>query len=83
MRCRYIRDIIFAGFLDDYLQSTLSSFLLFINVDVCQKLAEDDKFLGTLFDLLENPSGVSVDGWVPWLSPFDFAFLGRRGGTTT
>lgn len=62
MPFRYIRDVIFAGVLDDYLHSTLNSYLLFINSEVCQKLSENTEFLNELFVGLEQTHGVTLNG---------------------
>ena len=48
-RIQYIKDVIFAGVLDDYLQSTLQSYIYYSNVEVCQKLSADKRYMDELF----------------------------------
>lgn len=55
-RIQYIKDVIFAGVLDDFLQNTLQSYVYYCNVEVCQRLSNDSNFINELFTSLADTS---------------------------
>lgn len=53
-RIQYLKDVVLPDILDDQLISTLSSYILFLHVEIIEKLKDDRAFMGDLFRTLRE-----------------------------